>query len=195
MIKKDTVKKLEKELEIESKKESESETIKETVEIKLPEDKYKNIKSYAFNPFMDYISKKMLNDDYIFPIKEVESYLDDAYKKKSEYDKEIYLSKYFYSASFQNDMIEVYTGNIAMGNPLTIVLEESVKNEITDKKKVLDEKIEEILLDYDFSKMSTYEKSKTIFDIVCDKLEYDYEIFEYITFTSPNEKYDKLITE
>ena len=107
----------------------------------------------------------------------------------------MYLSKYFYSASFQNDMVGVYTGNIAMGDPLTIVLEESIKNEISEKKKTLDEKLQDILQDYDFNKMSTYEKSKTIFDIVCDSLEYDYEISEYITFTSPNEKYDNLSEE
>lgn len=44
----------------------------------------------------------------------------------------MYLSKYFYSASFQNDMVGVYTGNIAMGDPLTIVLDESIETLYVD---------------------------------------------------------------
>ena len=44
----------------------------------------------------------------------------------------MYLSKYFYSASFQNDMVGVYTGNIAMEDPLTIDLDESIETLYVD---------------------------------------------------------------
>ena len=175
-----------KEIAIETKNETQNEANPVIKNYEFKKNKYPYIEGYGFSPLMEYFAKKIVREDYIFPIEEIEFFAGKDFNSKNHNQKESIINTEFDKAiqhnfSVKNDIRFIEFGEI-------IKVENPPIQRVSEKLSYINNKIKELISGIDYKNMSKREISIVAFDIVIDYLDYDYDLYEIVNMSNDQDK-------